>query len=272
MKLLFPQWQGSVEDKNLYTGVQLIKEELLKNVDLEEIQVSLIDNLVQKNNIIGYDVIYEQLNKAVKTIDKTSPEKIFLIGGDCSTEIAPVTYLNKKLDGDLYLLWLDAHGDLNTPESSPSKAFHGMPLRTILGEGNPAILDLCYSALSPNQLSFAGARDFDQAEIDYIEANNIINLSVAEIKNNKIDLNYIKDKGYNNIYIHLDLDAMDPKFFPDLMLPVEKGFDFETVFKFIKDLKSKYNVVGFSIQEFSPKNKKNVKLLKELVDFGLSID
>lgn len=271
LKLLFPQWQGSVEDKNLYNGVQSIKKQLLQNKDFEEIQVSLDEDLVEKNNVIGYDVIREQLNEAVKVLNKHKPKKIFLIGGDCGTELAPVTYLNKKLDGDLYLLWLDAHGDLNTPESSPSKAFHGMPLRAILGEGDPDILGLCYSHLSPKQVSLAGGRDFDQPEIDFIKANNIINLSIDEIKKSNIDLNYIKEKGYKNIYIHLDLDTLDPKSFPDVMLPVEKGFDFETVLKFLKDLKNNYNIAGFSIQEFSPIGEGNVALLADLVDFGLNI-
>ncbi|NLN49913.1 MAG: arginase family protein [Clostridiales bacterium] len=271
LKLLFPQWQGSVEDKNLYNGVQLIKEQLLKGENFEEIPVSLDESLVKKNNIIGYDVIFKQLNEAVDILNKHNPDKIFLVGGDCGTELAPVTYLNKKLNGDLFVIWIDAHGDLNTPESSPSKAFHGMPLRAILGDGDPAILDLCYSKLSADQVSYAGGRDFDQPEIDYIKANNIKILSVEDIKNNVIDLNYIKGKGYSNVYIHLDLDALDPGVFPDLMLPVPDGFDFDTVFKFVKNLKGNYNIAGFSIQEFSPIERNNVILLKDLVKFGLSI-
>ena len=262
MKLLFPQWQGSGNNKDLYNGVKLIKEHLLKNQTFKEIQVSLDEKLIEENNIIGYDYIYNQLAETIEVFKKEKPEKIFLIGGDCGTELAPVTYLNKKLDGDLNVLWLDAHGDLNTPKSSPSKAFHGMPLRTILGEGDPSILGLCFSKLSPKQVSLVGGRDFDRPEIDYIRNHNMENLPIDKIK---------KEKGYNNIYIHLDLDVLDPESFPHVMLPVSDGFDFQSLLRFINDLKNIYNVVGYSIQEFSPLDSDSVKLLKELVDYGLNI-
>lgn len=271
MKLLFPQWQGSGNNKDLYNGVKLIQEHLLKDQTFNEIQVSLDVELVEKNNIIGYDYIYSQLAETVKVLEKEKPDKIFLIGGDCGTELAPVTYLNKKLGGDLNVLWLDAHGDLNTPESSPSKAFHGMPLRAILGEGDPSILDLCFSKLSPKQVSLVGGRDFDRPEIDYIRNHNMENLPIDKIKKGDVDLNFIKEKGYNNIYIHLDLDVLDPESFPHVMLPVSNGFDFQSLLRFINDLKNIYNVVGYSIQEFSPLDSDSVKLLKELVDYGLNI-
>lgn len=271
MKLLFPQWQGSGNNKDLYNGVKLIQEHLLKDQTFNEIQVSLDVELVEKNNIIGYDYIYSQLAETVKVLEKEKPDKIFLIGGDCGTELAPVTYLNKKLGGDLNVLWLDAHGDLNTPESSPSKAFHGMPLRAILGEGDSSILDLCFSKLSPKQVSLVGGRDFDRPEIDYIRNHNMENLPIDKIKKGDVDLNFIKEKGYNNIYIHLDLDVLDPESFPHVMLPVSNGFDFQSLLRFINDLKNIYNVVGYSIQEFSPLDSDSVKLLKELVDYGLNI-
>ena len=58
-----------------------------------------------------------------------------MIGGTCGAEIAPVAYLNNHYESDLAILWFDAHGDLNTPKTSLSGHFHGMVLRTLLGEG-----------------------------------------------------------------------------------------------------------------------------------------
>ena len=154
LKLLFPQWQGSGSEKNLYRGVEMIRDQLLKGHGCAEIDVRLDEGLVTEKNIIGYSPIRAQLKGAVSLLKQRKPQKIFLIGGDCGTELAPVSYLNRELEGDLFVIWFDAHGDLNTPESSPSKAFHGMPLRSLLGEGEKTILDLCFSCLTPSQEQF----------------------------------------------------------------------------------------------------------------------
>ena len=64
---------------------------------------------------------------------KKKPDKILTVGGGCGIEIPIVSYFSEKYK-NLDVLWFDAHGDLNTPESSPSKYFHGMPLRFLLEE------------------------------------------------------------------------------------------------------------------------------------------
>ncbi|MGY0038106.1 arginase family protein [Pedobacter sp. NJ-S-72] len=94
-------------------------------------------------------------------ISEIHPTKISTIGGDCGIEIMPISYLNKIYNGNLSIIWIDAHADLNTPESSPSKTFHGMPLRTLLGDGNKQFKELLFSTIKPEQISFIGLRDLD---------------------------------------------------------------------------------------------------------------
>lgn len=99
---------------------------------------------------------------------------------------------------------VDAHADLNTPESSPSKAFHGMPLRILLGEGNSAFVDLLFSNLEPAQICYVGLRDLDDPESEYIMQHNITTIAdcLFEDVQDKI-------KHFKNVYIHLDLDVLD---------------------------------------------------------------
>lgn len=272
LRLLFPQWQGSGSNKNLHRGVGMIRDQLLKGHGCAEIDVSLDEGLVMENSIIGYSHIHAQLKEAVSVLEQKNPQRIFLIGGDCSTELAPVSYLNRKLEGDLFVLWFDAHGDLNTPQSSPSKAFHGMPLRFLLGEGEKSILDLCFSSLTPNQAAIAGGRDFDKAESDYIEDNRMKLLPVERIRAEKeATFGFIKEGGFSNIYIHLDLDALDPEIFPHVMLPCPEGFAPEQLLSIFAGLKKKFKIAGYSIQEYSPRNGGGLELLRPFVEFGLDL-
>ena len=134
-----------------------------------------------------------------------------------------------------------------------------------------SILDLCFSKLSADQVAMMGGRDLDRAEIDFLEENNITTLSVEQIRAGEPDLGFIKEKGFSNIYIHLDLDVLDPTVFPHVMLPSPNGFDLELLLGTFEMLKSKFNVAGYSIQEYSPRNHGGLEQLWNLVDFGLRL-
>ena len=83
---------------------------------------------------------------------------------------------------------IDAHADLNTPASSPSHHFHGMPLRVLVSGGNAKIIELLDSVLSSSQVFLVGARDFDPPEQNYIQQKNISLFTPEEIKNNSQNL------------------------------------------------------------------------------------
>ncbi len=272
LRLLFPQWQGSGSEKNLYRGVGLIRDQFLKGHGCAEIDVSLDEGLVTEKNIIGYSCIRAQLKEAVSVLEQKKPQRIFLVGGDCGTELAPISYLNRELEGDLFVLWFDAHGDLNTPQGSPGKAFHGMPLRSLLGEGEKSILDLCFSCLTPSQAALVGCRDLDKPESDYMEEKNMKVLSVEQIgAEEEAAFDFIREEGFSNIYIHLDLDALDPVFFPHVMLPCPGGFDPEGLLSIFAGLKEQFNIAGYSILEYSPRNGGGLELLQPFVEFGLDL-
>lgn len=109
---------------------------------------------------LGYKEVLKQLKNACTLIDGVKPDTIFTVGGDCGVELLSVSYLNKRYNGALAVIWFDAHGDLNTPASSPIKKFHGMPLRALLGEGDEEIVRQCFSKLKAGQQGgdlYAGA-------------------------------------------------------------------------------------------------------------------
>ncbi len=250
--LYFPQWQGSGKTNEIYTGASFLKSELGNEVQFTEINQPQTEDLETEHNVIGYQRILKNLESAKAILTDTRPDVIFTLGGDCGIEVCPVTYLNERYKSDLLVLWFDAHGDLNTPKSSPSKTFHGMPLRMILGDGDLALMQNCFSVLSPNQIVLVGTRDLDQPEQQYVQDNSI---SLIEPKNLSLEKlnNIIEEKGKKNIYVHLDLDVIDPNELLDVKCPTANGISFDQVQQMLAHLKKNYNVVGGSIVEYVPK-------------------
>jgi len=265
--LYFPQWQGSGKTNELFRGAKQIINKL-NTYNWSEVPVVEQENLLIENQILGYSSISKQLEDATKIINNYNPEKIFTVGGGCDVEIAPVTYLNKQYDGNLSIIWLDAHGDLNTPTSSPSKNFHGMPLRTILGEGDSTMLNYVSHPIKPDQIYLIGVRELDRPENEYIQKNQ---LKVFQLANEEVAIQLASTLENKNIYIHIDLDVIDPLEFPDVKCPTNQGISLHILTKFLSSIKNVGNIVGGSVVEYVPNDQKDssdvpVELFKLLVD------
>lgn len=251
--LYFPQWQGSGKTNDIYLGASNIKKELSDQFRFIELSQPENEELKTTSGVIGYKSVLRNLEQASKTIKSANPDLIFTLGGDCGVEVAPVTYLNDHYHSDLLVLWFDAHGDLNTPESSPSKTFHGMPLRMILGEGEPTLMKNCFSKLKPDQVILVGTRDLDRPERDYVNDKEIKMIGPDSFSLDHLS-SIIKKSKRNNIYIHLDLDVIDPEELPNVMCPTTNGLSFSKVQDSINMIKEKFNVVGGSVVEYTSQN------------------
>ena len=272
MNLFFPQWQGSGTGKELLTGAIEIKEKYLAAHSFTEVPVDEEDVNETVNNILGYDKILRQLKDANLMVASEEPDRIFTVGGGCDVEIIPVSYLNNKLKGDLTVLWLDAHGDLNTPESSPSKCFHGMPLRTLLGDGDQEMIKTTFSSLKASQLLMVGQRDLDDPEKCFIDEHNIDLLTIDTL-NQSVDhvVNAVKSKGSGNIYIHIDLDVLDHDEFPYVMVPAPKGLKSQDLLDLLLLLRDNFNIVGLSLLEYTSSDETELKILSEIIKIGAAI-
>ena len=261
--LFFPQWQGSGETNEIFHGANLLRE--IINHDFINVPLSSIQGYSCENNIFAYKQIIDQLITCKKLIKEYSPEKIFSLGGDCGIELAPVSYLN-KIHENLGIIWFDAHGDLNTPESSPSKHFHGMPLMTLLGKGEKNIVNLLNSKLSINQLFLIGTRELDSAEEKYILGNKVTLFTVNIIEENEnLLIETLKSKGFTNIYIHLDLDVIEPVELPYVKCPTPNGLSLRKLTNILNRLNNSFHIIGGSLCEFAPNNTNNITQIKNVV-------
>lgn len=175
-----------------------------------------------------------------------------MIGGDCGTEVAPISYLARRHGLELAVIWLDAHPDLHTPCSSPTKTFHGMPLRTLLGEGDDLILQYAGPAIEPHQIFLCGVRDADPAELEYLAANrSVSHHSIEELSVSAEGLiGSLKSMGFKKLYIHIDLDVLDPAAFPHVPCPTPGGLSLQSLQAVVKCLASEFEIVGLSLLEF----------------------
>lgn len=270
ISLIFPQWQGYGLSTKLADGARLIASQLSSSYTCATVAVELREDLTIKNGILGYDSILRQLDYARSLLLEENPSRILTVGGDCGVEVAPISFLNHRYDQSITVIWLDAHADLNTPMLSPSGHFHGMPLRVLMGDGAPEIVQRCFSLLQPNQVVLVGGRDFDPAEESFIEGSGIAIVPAGEVLGNgcmALDRE-LQIRRAEKLYIHLDLDVLDPNEFPYVSYNVPHGLSVESLTRLVSDLAKRYRVVGMSVTEFVPNQSNGLNEIRGFIEAG----
>jgi len=266
LNLLFPEWQGHGENDAVYRGAQKIANELFAGVRFATVPVRLEERLEVTRGVLGLESIAASLRDARAILTSQAPERVFMIGGTCASEVAPIAYLNRRYGGRMAVLWFDAHGDLNTPESSPSGHFHGMPLRALLGEGPPEIVGEVDLPLVTEQVFLVGARDFDPSEAALVAARSLYVAAPPVLGDGNDLLRAIRARELQRIYVHLDLDVLDPASFPDVLMPTRDGCRPSAIAALVRRLATRFDVVGFSIVEFCDKTGRGIDALRALLE------
>lgn len=264
LSLLHPEWQGYGEDDQVYRGALKLAQSLFNIGDFTQILVAPQENLKRLNRVLGLDSIVGRFLETLQKLQFLAPRKIFMIGGTCGVEIAPVGYLNELYRGNLALVWFDAHGDLNTPDSSPSGHFHGMALRTLLGDGPEELTGKLKRFLVPEQIFLAGTRELDPPEAAYCSEKAISISPTSEFSKPQILVSRIRERGFSRLYLHLDLDVINPDSFPNSLMQTPGGPTLGEVQIMMKALSDNFDIVGFSIVEYCERGAE-IEVLRNLV-------
>lgn len=128
-----PQWQGWGASAAVSAGTHGLAQFLDREPD-HLVAVPDFHSLHETDGVLGLSELVEQSRDVVETLQRHRAERLLYLAGDCGAELAPIAWFNAS-HADLSVVWIDAHADLNTPDTSPSATFHGMVLRTLLGEG-----------------------------------------------------------------------------------------------------------------------------------------
>ena len=170
------------------------------------------------------------------------------IGGDCGADLASVQHAVAGNDA-MALVWIDAHADLNTPEQSPSRAFHGMVLRTILGDGPKSLV--ADAPLPAQRVILAGTRALDDDELRYIETAGIPILAPHVLTPESLT-SALAASGATSVYLHIDLDVLDPAEFGSIGYPEPFGMSLASLLAVIAAAKAALPLVGAAVTEFAP--------------------
>lgn len=152
-----------------------------------------------------------------------------ILGGDHSISIGSLAGIaaSRRPFG---VIWFDAHGDMNTPETTPSGNIHGMPLAVNLGLGHPELIHLGGFApkVKPENVVLVGIRSIDEDEAKLIRQTGIRAYTMAEI--DRMGMAAVMEEAIRiasnqteGIHLSLDLDSLDPTFAPGVGTPVNGG-------------------------------------------------
>jgi arginase len=203
------------------------------------------------------DLLAAQVDQAL-----TQSRMPLVLGGDHSVAIGTVTGVARHyraLGQSIGLIWLDAHADMNTPESSPSGNIHGMPLACILGSGPPELADLggFRPKLSPRNTVIVGLRDVDATEKPQVRDSGVRAFTMRDI--DERGLRAVMDEairaasdGTAGIHLSLDMDFCDPADAPGVGTPVRGGATYREAHLAMEMICDSRRVISMEVVEVNP--------------------
>jgi arginase len=272
LRLLFPQWQGG-NNPAYHFGTQLLNWLAPEaNGPVEQVAVEQPDTVPRKaeNGIVARRALLAQADDARRLIDRHRPDRLVVLGGDCLVDLSPFAYLNERYDGNLAILWIDAHPDVITPAESSHG--HTMVLGNLLGEGDPEFSERVRRPVKAGNVMFAGRRDTSDAfaaiqakEREMLERLRIPTAGPEALADSSEPvLEWLRSTGAKHLAIHLDLDVLDPTLFrsllfsnPDPSVPSVETYPsgrmtMQQIVRLLVDVSKAVDVVGLGITEHLP--------------------
>ena len=185
-----------------------------------------------------------------------------VLGGDHSLgagSVAGVATALAEQGRRLGLLWLDAHGDLNTPTSTLSGNVHGMPVAHLLGHGDPGMACIARPApaVGPENVALVGIRDLDPAEREHARRFGIRVFTMREIDERGLravmdDALAVAGQGTDGLHVSLDMDWIDPDEAPGVGTPVRGGATYREAHLAMEMLGEQADIVSVDLVEVNP--------------------
>ena len=185
-----------------------------------------------------------------------------VLGGDHSIAMGSVSAVSqhyREQQQDIGLLWFDAHGDMNTPESSPSGNIHGMPLAHLLGGGDQDLIDIhaLGAKVKPENVVLLGVRDIDKNEqkiirdagITIFTMRDIDERGMAAVSREAID---VVTKNTAGFHLSFDLDGCDPSVIPGTGTLVPGGVNYREAHLLLELCAESLQLLAMDVVELNP--------------------
>ena len=234
--LSYPQWQGSGRSENLPRGAEAAAAVCARHAPLASVALAETAGDIA-HGVNRWNAIFEQFRSAHDILERAGAKRVLTAGGDCAVDVAVIGYLS-RVHPDLRVIWIDAHLDANTPATSPSGNFHGMPVSAILGRAPEPMRPLMGAPIDPSRFHYFGVHIGDDGDW---ALQRELDLKVLD-SHTPID---------GPVHIHFDLDALDPREFPYVAYP-DGRVAVEDAIALVRRIAREANVVGLSVTEFAP--------------------
>jgi len=176
------------------------------------------------------------------------PVRPLVLGGCCCAHVGAVEGLAAR-EGTLAVVWIDAHGDLNTPATSPSGNAWGMPLRMLIDAG----------AVAPAHVALLGARNLDAPEAAFIESSGI------QTGERAVEQAF---DGADTVYVALDCDSVEPGEL-EVFMPEPGGLRLDELRQILRDVAERKTVVGAGLTGLVEADANQPKLVGLVSALGL---
>lgn len=219
-----------------------------KELDRGNPRLHYLDEIVRVNEALAAKV-----HDAVK-----AGRGAVVIGGDHSVNLGAVAGASVALGGEIGVIYFDAHGDMNTDETTTTGNIHGMHLASLMGFGAKELVNVYGEGakLPKENLLHVGGSDFDQPELDLILGEHLNAYTLFDILTKGLGelierINELSER-VPNIWISLDLDAIDRIYAPGAGMPNAKGLTYREIATLAEYIGTHCNIVGIDVVEYNP--------------------
>jgi arginase len=185
-----------------------------------------------------------------------------VLGGDHSIAIGTVAGVAEHFRNrqqKIGLIWVDAHADMNTPDSSPSGNIHGMPLASLLGMGDPQLVQMggFWPKVEPQNACLIGIRDIDATEREIVKRSGIHAYTMRDVDERGMraimqeSIGYATD-GTAGFHVSFDLDGMDPRDVPGTGTPVKGGISWREANLLMEMVSDTGRMTSLEVAELNP--------------------
>ncbi|HUK12011.1 MAG TPA: arginase [Thermoanaerobaculaceae bacterium] len=246
-----------------YTGFEASLAALGYEVlDLGDVRVPVAESLhggdpLAKGGMAYLDAIRRACEEIVNAL-RLPPAGAFpiVLGGDHSVAMGSVPGASR---GErVGVIWVDAHTDFNTAETSPSRNIHGMPLAALCGLGDPRLVDIAWKGakVRPEDVVMLGIRSVDRGERDLVRQAGIAVYTMKEV--DRLGIPRIAEevvarlKPLSRVHVSLDADVLDPEIAPGVGTPIPGGLTYREAHLLMELLADAGIVTSLDLVEVNP--------------------
>ncbi|RDZ27298.1 arginase family protein [Lysobacter silvisoli] len=252
LALAYPQWQGSGRHEHLPRGAEAAAAVCGRYAPL--VRVPAHEGPAQDaHGVNRWDAVFAQFRSAHDILSRSGARRVLTAGGDCAVDVAVIGYLNGLHPG-LRVIWIDAHADGNTPATSPSGNFHGMPVSAILGRAPEPMRPYLGAPLEPSRFRYFGVRD------ELGDAGDHALRSELDLR--RLDPQAPID---GPVHVHFDLDALDPREFPYVAYP-EGALAVDEAVALLRRISREADLVGLTVTEFAPADQQQARAGSRVIE------